>query len=208
MSDTLAINDVSLDHNPYVLASRAEVNSPDSDSSHGALFLLRCQSTANEVDAQALLEAIREVEAEGDEFAEHHVYDAFDTEVTDGADSAGSIYTYQAWREFTDLCLWDEDVTELGEVRADHLTEDVAMRATYLVARRLIPALVVERAVALLEANPVEDEVVESPSGWSYRSSQENGDQVDCQGCGDPLNDDLPIVNDEEGYAFHEGCQD
>lgn len=50
------------------------------------------------------------------------------------------------------------------------------------------------------------NEVIESPSGWSFRESQENGDRVDCRECGDPLDDDYPIVNDEEGYALHEGC--
>jgi hypothetical protein len=47
--------------------------------------------------------------------------------------------------------------------------------------------------------------VVVSPSGWHYRSEQENGDSVDCWECGNPLNDDLPIVNDDEGYAYHAG---
>lgn len=47
--------------------------------------------------------------------------------------------------------------------------------------------------------------IIESPSGWSYRESQENGDQVDCHGCGNPLDDDLPIVNDGDGFAYHEG---
>lgn len=50
------------------------------------------------------------------------------------------------------------------------------------------------------------EHVVSSPSGWSYISSQENGDRVDCQGCGNPLNDDLPIKNDEKGYAYHATC--
>lgn len=50
------------------------------------------------------------------------------------------------------------------------------------------------------------DPVVESPSGWSFRESQENGDQVDCRECGDPLDDGYPIVNDAEGYAYHAGC--
>jgi hypothetical protein len=48
--------------------------------------------------------------------------------------------------------------------------------------------------------------IIESPSGWSYRQVQENGDQVDCNFCGDPLDDDFPIVNDSEGYAYHEQC--
>lgn len=50
------------------------------------------------------------------------------------------------------------------------------------------------------------DELVESPSGWSYRESQENGDNVDCRGCGSPLNDDEPIYNDSDGYAVCAGC--
>lgn len=48
---------------------------------------------------------------------------------------------------------------------------------------------------------------VDSPSGWSYMSTQETDDSVDCQGCGKPLSDTLPIVNDAEGYAYHEGCR-
>lgn len=50
------------------------------------------------------------------------------------------------------------------------------------------------------------DPIIESPSGWSFRESQENGDQVDCRYCGDPLNDNLPIENDSEGYAYHGEC--
>ncbi len=53
-----------------------------------------------------------------------------------------------------------------------------------------------------------DDAVVESPSGWSFRASQENGGTVSCVGCGDDLDDDLPIVNDADGFARHEGCQD
>lgn len=49
---------------------------------------------------------------------------------------------------------------------------------------------------------------VTSPSGWTYRDDQQNGDGVSCAMCGDLLNDDLPIVNDGEGYAYHEVCAD
>ena len=45
-----------------------------------------------------------------------------------------------------------------------------------------------------------------SPSGWHYVSDQENGDNVDCWSCGKPLNDDYPIVNDLDGYAYHKEC--
>lgn len=47
---------------------------------------------------------------------------------------------------------------------------------------------------------------IESPSGWSYMSDQENGDNVDCHDCGNALNDDRPIVHDANGYAYHGGC--
>lgn len=50
--------------------------------------------------------------------------------------------------------------------------------------------------------------IVESPSGWSFRAEQENGDQVDCWSCGNPLDDDHEIVNDSEGFAYHGGCRD
>lgn len=48
--------------------------------------------------------------------------------------------------------------------------------------------------------------IVHSPSGWTYRARQENGDNVDCHACGNPLSDDQPIVNDEDGFAYHEQC--
>jgi hypothetical protein len=50
------------------------------------------------------------------------------------------------------------------------------------------------------------DPIVELPSGWSWRKSQENGDHVDCTECGNMLNDDFPIAYDSEGYSYHEGC--
>lgn len=44
--------------------------------------------------------------------------------------------------------------------------------------------------------------IINSPSGWTYDSEQENGDQVDCRACGDPLDDDYPIYTNKDGYAF------
>ena len=50
-------------------------------------------------------------------------------------------------------------------------------------------------------------ELIQSPSGWSYMSDQENGDNVDCWFCGDPLNDDADtIVTDDFGHAMHDYC--
>lgn len=48
----------------------------------------------------------------------------------------------------------------------------------------------------------VDDELVESPSGWVFRESQENGDFVSCRNCGNNLNDDNPIYSNKEGFAF------
>lgn len=59
-----------------------------------------------------------------------------------------------------------------------------------------------------VEFEEPDDPIIESPSAWSYRESQENGDRVDCRACGDPLDDNQPIVNDAHGFAFHEGCLD
>lgn len=57
------------------------------------------------------------------------------------------------------------------------------------------------------QAMPEVVEQVESPSAWTYLADQENGDQVDCWSCGNALNDDLPILNLEDGHAVHEGCE-
>jgi hypothetical protein len=48
--------------------------------------------------------------------------------------------------------------------------------------------------------------IVTSPSAWTYRSEQENGDNVDCWECGKPLDDNQVIVNDDNGYAYHAEC--
>lgn len=49
-------------------------------------------------------------------------------------------------------------------------------------------------------------EIIHSPSGWSYRSSQENGDNVDCRECGNALDDNYVILNDAKGFAYHQAC--
>lgn len=204
------ITDVDLSHSVFALADLADVNSPDTQESPGATFLTRVQSSANEADADVLLEAIRDFVAQGGDAEEFDVND-LDTlrdSMSEWADSDVQIYTYPLWQEFVDLCLWTEDVQgTLGYPEDGDLTK-IAMLAQYLVAERLLGVLLAERAQRLLEANPATNEVVESPHGFVYRASQENGDQVDCQGCGNPLDDDLPIVNDDEDYAFHEGCKD
>lgn len=205
------ITDATVLHGPYELASLADVNSPDSKESPGVRLLVRVQDYANGADADVLLESIRDFVADGNDADGYTVNDlpedVRDT-MSEWADSCVQIYTYPMWQEFVDLCLWTEDVQgTLGYPEDGDLTK-IAMLAEFLVAERLMGVLLAERAQRLLEANPATNEVVESPHGFVYRASQENGDQVDCQGCGNPLDDDLPIVNDDEDYAFHEGCKD
>lgn len=53
----------------------------------------------------------------------------------------------------------------------------------------------------------VANRTVESPSGWSYRVEQENGDRVDCWACGHPIDDDAEIENDDHQFAYHKGCK-
>lgn len=49
--------------------------------------------------------------------------------------------------------------------------------------------------------------IITSPSGFTYRSEQENGDNVDCWTCGTSMSDDEFILTNRDGYAFCcEGC--
>jgi hypothetical protein len=158
VSENEDVFDIDLAHGVYVLAERADVHSPDSAESPGARFLNRCQDYANEVEAQVLLEAVRDFDGEPEDFDLNALPNDLRDDVSEWADSAVQIYTYQCWQEFTDLCLWEEDLSDLGEVDGDDLTRDVAMRAEYMVASRLIPALIAERARLIAEANPEPDD--------------------------------------------------
>lgn len=147
--------DADLDLGVYGIAEKADVRSPDGKESAGAEFLLRLQGAANEVDADTLLGAILQWIEEGNDADDYGVNDlpsSLEDGVSEQADSAVQIYTYRLWQEFTDLCLYEEDLTDLGDVDGSDLTKNVAMRAEYMVASRTIPALVALRAQAILTA--------------------------------------------------------
>lgn len=156
---TAETRDVELEYGVYVLADKANVHSPDNKESAGARLLVSCQDAANEFDTDALLEAVREY-ADGGAYAEDFDLNDLPSHISEDvheiADGVVQIYTYQCWQEFADLCLWEEDLSELGDITGEDLTRDVAMRAEYLVASRLIPTLLAERAVLLFQANPVD----------------------------------------------------
>lgn len=174
--------------NVFSIAQKVDVHSPDSKESPGAKFLVRLQDAANEYDEDALVEAIRDFVREGndpEDFGVNDLPSSIQDDVHEAADSAVQIYTYQVWQEFTDLCLWTEDLSDLGEVSGDDLTRDIAMRAEYLVASRGIPVLLAEKAQRLYAANPgtvtCDDCDAASEAGW--------GDTplcLDCQTADDP----------------------
>jgi hypothetical protein len=98
----------------------------------------------------------------------------------------------------------------------DRYTEDVWKYATEEEATAHAPEFIREnnipegtpivRRIDLDEVDYTPGEVIESPSGWSYRVEQENGDRVDCWNCGEPLDDNFPIANNSEGFAYHDEC--
>lgn len=157
-TDTITIGEVidaDLDLGIYVLAERAEVRSPDTKESPGAKFLDRVQMSANEFDAEPLLRSILAFVEAGDDADDYGVNDLPDDvrdSMSESADSDVQIYTYQCWQEFTDLCMWEEDLSEFGPGEGSDLTRDVAMRAQYIVAERLLGVLLAERAQAILRA--------------------------------------------------------
>jgi len=113
-----------LTHTPYALADLADCASPDTPTSPGAEFLLGIQSAVNDADVADL--------AEGD----HHDL------AHEIADSAPDVYTHARWREFVDLCAYQEE-PEFGDW-PDDLTEAAGI-ALYQIAYRLAERLLRER---------------------------------------------------------------
>lgn len=118
--------------NAYQLASLADVNSPDSLESAGAEFLSRVRNS--------VIESLEYV------VSEHADYDLLDVVATvrdDGheiADGAPSIYTFERFKQFTDLAAWQEDISELSDGSAANM-EALAGIALYVIAERLVDAL-------------------------------------------------------------------
>jgi hypothetical protein len=118
--------------NPYELARLAGCSEPDEGRSRhrkrwtpGALFLSRVRD--------AVVEGIR-----GGYITEDDRNDR--GQLHEIADDAPSVYTFERWRQFTDLGAWQEE-PEFSEEWPKDLTEAAAI-ALYQIADRLCHALV------------------------------------------------------------------
>jgi hypothetical protein len=129
----------------YTLANLADCGSPDSNVSAGAEFLRSIADNMPDV-----MERIENGE------------DAHDV-ASKIADEAPDYHTYTRWQEFADLAAWQEDITELGEPSPDDLTKSVAGVALYIIAERLVNALI-EEARSQEEDNDNDEEVNDDPS--------------------------------------------
>lgn len=59
------------------------------------------------------------------------------------ADSSPESHTYRMWRQFVDLCLWDEDIDDLVSGDTPDMTH-MAHMSLFVVAERLLSALCAE----------------------------------------------------------------
>jgi flavin-binding protein dodecin len=129
--------------NAYRLASLADVSTPDDLDSAGALFLTRHRNTI----VEALDNAVEDLDATMDDT---EIVMAIEDALHEAADGAPSVYTHELFKQFTDLCVWDEDISDyIGE------DDDMTKRATlalYVAADRLSRVLVEAYAEAIDEA--------------------------------------------------------
>lgn len=119
----------------YTLANMADTPSPDSPESVGAVFLSAVRDSVTEQldyyfsgdyaeyaeDLPTFVDSIRELST-------------FSHEIPD---AAPSIYTHERFQQLTDLCAYQEDVSEYGPASI----EETAGYALYMVAERLVSAL-------------------------------------------------------------------
>lgn len=137
-----------LEYNAYELANMADVASPDSSESQGALFLLDILSDVNEFTADALQGA--DLGDEAHTIADEAVY---------RLESRG---TYRKWAAFCDLAAWQEDPSDLGYESFSDLNEgaDVCL---FMIADRLAMTLLEELAAE--ESDDDEDDDAEESEG-------------------------------------------
>jgi hypothetical protein len=122
--------------NAYSLASLADCATPDTQESPGAAFLLRVQD--------ATREAVEEIDDPED--IEREMQDR----AHEIADTAVPVYTHDCWQVFVDLGAYNEDASELGADASDLTT--AAGVALYMIAERVVTALVTEYVAALAES--------------------------------------------------------
>ena len=119
----------------YELAHMADVASPDNDDSPGAEWLRLVAGDLHDLLDQYATEVMAgEIDPETD----------LGDEITESADQIVPTYTHHRWQVFIDLAAYQEDVSELGEIDGDDLTRSVAGVALYMIAERLMNALIAE----------------------------------------------------------------
>ncbi len=130
----------------YALSCDADSGSPDSLESEGALFLTRTRDHLIDNieyllgDDKTLAEAVEEILDDSHEIA----------------DGAPSIYTHTMWKQFVDLCAYNEDPTELG-AEADDMGR-CASTCLYIIADRLVHTLLGEIESVLRDEEDDDDE--------------------------------------------------
>ncbi|MER6231765.1 hypothetical protein ABT169_21870 [Streptomyces sp. NPDC001616] len=110
-------------YGPHQLAQKADVASPDTLTSPGAIFLTDIRD--------AVIEALEE--AGGVSERKHGEI----------ADSAASVMTHEKWKQYVDLCAYREDLSDFGEPTKGGI-EGAVDTALFYIAHRLAGALVEE----------------------------------------------------------------
>ena len=120
----------------WTLQRLAECMTPDSKESAGSVFLARVRDDVVErVDDYPAEDFERETEDLAHEIA----------------DAAVPVYTGEKWATFTDLGAWEEDVSDFGVVGG---LDNLGSAALYVIAERLVCALLSELAEAIEEDDP------------------------------------------------------
>lgn len=132
----------------YALSGKdmADCGDPDSCESAGMDFLTSVRNATVEGIEDGTFDP-----ADGDR-------DNYDGEVHTIADNAPSIYTHTKWRQFVDLCAYQEE-PESGEWGSD--LDNAASVALYQIAERLVYAILQEWREGLEQA--VEDDEIVEP---------------------------------------------
>jgi hypothetical protein len=131
------------DINAFSLAYHADVANPDSLDSPGAKMLTRI--LADVVERVEYLDSLDDTSDADD------LRDALAEELDEVADSAPDVYTGQRWLQFVDLAGYSVDLSELGEIDGNNVTDDVAGRALFLIARDVADACVTLVSEAMSE---------------------------------------------------------
>lgn len=118
-----------IEEETYYLATRADCGSPDAVDSPGMLMLIEVRD--------AIIDAVRDgrIVPDVDQVGDADRHDV----IHSIADGAVSIYTHAKWKQFVDLCAYQEDLDELGG-STGNLDKD-ADCALFLIAERLGAAL-------------------------------------------------------------------